>query len=157
MSHHFTESIGNLGLNSLEKSIFTIRPDTYHHALALHSVQQKIEIFRSSLKVRIHISDKLRTGIVETGLDCSAQARILDETDIIEVFISCTYFLDTGKAAVSRTIIDKENAGTAFALWQEFRKCLFQRIYIILFVIDGDHNRESVFSGLVHIRYHFYV
>ena len=66
ISHHSSETIGNLRLQILEKRIFTIGTDSHHQLIISNIFQQQIEIFGSSLKVSIHIPYIYRLCIVDT-------------------------------------------------------------------------------------------
>ena len=77
MSHHIPESVGDFGLDPLERRVFAVRPVASHQGVFLHTVQQQVEILRCGLKVSVHIADIFREGIVESGFYRGAESGVL--------------------------------------------------------------------------------
>ena len=100
MGHHLAEAVREFRLESLEESILSVRTNSDHHAVFVNAFEEEIKIVRSGLEIRIHVADIVRASIIETCLDSSTQSCVLYKTYIIEIFISCTNFLDSRQTAV---------------------------------------------------------
>ena len=85
----------------------------------LKILQEKVEIFRISLEIGIHVTYQFRLRIIETGFQGGAQSGIPAIGYIVEIRIHGTGGFDAFEAAVHGSVIHEQDTGFAKALRKE--------------------------------------
>ena len=110
VSEHFAESVGKLALEVFPGGILAVCPDSHNQRVFICVWEQKVKVLRSSLKVRVYVSYKRGEGVVESGLDGSAEASTLFQGEIVEVLPPGALVLNHFQGLVRTAVVDEKYA-----------------------------------------------